>query len=127
MCNDLAMWLARPLFVPMMGMPADTIYGMLPVSARSSGMHLDATIVNPDMARNFDDYPIENLAAPTLIIGARDDKLADIRKMERALIRFPDPTVVAFDEGGHLMEGHQREVEHALDAHFAAVESGSTR
>ena len=41
------------------------------------------SITNPDMARNFEDYPIENLQIPTLIFHAKDDKLASYNDTER--------------------------------------------
>jgi hypothetical protein len=37
------------------------------------GVDNDASINNPDMARNFDDYDIESLQVPTLILQAKDD------------------------------------------------------
>lgn len=125
--NDFAMWLSRPLFGPLMGMEQDTIYGMLPVSARSTGMQLDATAINPDMARNYKQYPIEELTVPTLIVGARDDKVSDFLAMERAASRFPNHTVVAFEDGGHMMSGHEQEIESALDAFISSIELGNAR
>ena len=114
LCNDFAMWLFRPLFRPIMGMDPDTIYGMLPVSARSRGMQLDATVVNPDMAKNYEQYPIEELKVPSLIIGARDDKVSDFQAMEQSASRFPNCTVIAFENGGHMMYGHGEEIGCAL-------------
>ncbi|WP_410772606.1 hypothetical protein [Fontibacillus sp. BL9] len=55
------MWLLRPLLRPLMGMSKDTIYTMLPLGKRKQGMQIDAKIVNPDMAGNFPEYPIEEL------------------------------------------------------------------
>lgn len=76
MCYDFPMWLLKPLFKPLMGMEQDTIYNMLPVSRRHVGMVMDASITNPDMARNFDQYPIEDLKVPSLILQSKDDVLA---------------------------------------------------
>lgn len=115
LCNDYAMWLLRPLFRPLMGMEADTIYSILPVSERSRGMRIDTNMVNPDMARNFEQYPIEEIQTPVLIVGAKDDKLADFKAMTRAFNRFKQATLTAFDDGGHMMLGHEAEVEAALD------------
>ena len=42
------------------------------------------SITYPDMARNFEDYPIEDLQIPTLIFHAKDDKLARYNDTERA-------------------------------------------
>lgn len=67
------------------------------------------------MARNFDDYPIEDLTVPTLILHAKDDKLVNFSDMERAAKRFPEATFIAFENGGHLMTGHEAQIDQALD------------
>lgn len=114
LCNDYAMFLMNPLFEPVMGMEASTIYGMLPVGERKEGVVLDASITNPDMARNYDSYVIEELQMPTLILHAKDDKLASYQDVEKALNRFPDCTFVPFETGGHLMAGNEEEVKKAV-------------
>lgn len=75
-----------------MGMEPSTIYSMLPVRKRKEGIVLDASITNPDMARNYDAYTMENLQVPALILHARDDKLASYADVEKALGRVPDCT-----------------------------------
>ena len=116
LCNDYAMFLMNPLFEPVMGMDASTIYGMLPVGERKAGVILDASITNPDMARNYDSYIIEDLQVPTLILHAKDDKLASYADVEKAWDRFPNSTLVSFETGGHLMVGHEEEVKYAVMA-----------
>ncbi|MEK4511427.1 alpha/beta fold hydrolase [Paenibacillus sp. FSL K6-2524] len=115
MCNDFPMWLLRPLFKPLMGMEQDTIYSMLPVSRRHDGMVMDASITNPDMARNFDQYPIEDLQVPSLILQSKDDALASYEQISKSLSRFPISTFISFEDGGHLMVGHERELAEAFD------------
>ena len=116
LCNDYAMFLMNPLFEPAMGMDASTIYSMLPVGERKAGVVLDASITNPDMARNYDSYIIEDLQVPTLILHAKDDKLASYADVEKAWDRFPNSTLVSFETGGHLMVGHEEEVKDAVMA-----------
>ena len=116
LCNDYAMFLMNPLFEPAMGMDASTIYSMLPVGERKAGVILDASITNPDMARNYDSYIIEDLQVPTLILHAKDDKLASYADVEKAWDRFPNSTLVSFETGGHLMVGHEEEVKDAVMA-----------
>ena len=116
LCNDYAMFLMNPFFEPVMGMDASTIYGMLPVGERKAGVILDASITNPDMARNYDSYIIEDLQVPTLILHAKDDKLASYADVEKAWDRFPNSTLVSFETGGHLMVGHEEEVKDAVMA-----------
>lgn len=110
LCNDYAMFLMSALFEPIMGMEPSTIYSMLPISDRKQGVILDASITNPDMARNFDGYPIESLQMPTLILHAKDDKLASYEDTTNVLNRFPNCTFISFETGGHLMAGHGEEI-----------------
>ena len=112
--NDFFMYLFAPLFKPLFGMDPDTINNMMPISERSEGVGLDAAITNPDMERNYDDYPIEQLKVKTLVFASWDDATADSQAMHDALARFPDATSVFFDDGGHMMEGHGEEIETVL-------------
>ncbi len=115
LCSNFGMWLLSPFFGPIMGMDSNTIHTMLPVSERREGMFLDSSVVNPDMARNFGDYPIESLKAPTLIFHAQDDKMSSYEAMAQAAPRFPNCTFITFETGGHLMEGHGAEIDMALN------------
>ncbi len=119
LCGDYAMWLLRPFFGPMMGMDGDTVYSMLPIAERREGVVLDGKVTNPDMARNFDEYVIENLKAPTLVFQAKDDKMASYAQAEKAIPRFANCTFVVYETGGHLLRGHQQEGDAALESFFA--------
>lgn len=114
LCNDYTMFLMSPLFEPIMGMEPSTIYSMLPVSERKEGVILDASGTNLDMARNYDKYNVEELQIPTLIIHAKDDKLASYADTERAVNRFPNCTFISFEDGGHLLKGHGEEIKEAV-------------
>jgi len=114
LCNDYAMFLLSPLFEPIMGMDPSTICSMLPIRERKAGVVLDASVTNPDMARNFDAYQVENLQVPVLILHAKDDKLASYAAVSDALDRFPDCKFISFETGGHLMAGHGEKVKKAV-------------
>lgn len=114
LCNDFTMFLISPLFDPVMGMEPSTIYSMLPVSDRKNGVVLDASVTNLDMARNYDDYRIEELQVPTLVFHAKDDKLASYTDTEKAVKRFPNCTFIPFESGGHLIAGHGEEIKEAV-------------
>lgn len=114
LCNDYAMFFISPLFEPIMGMESSTIYSMLPVEDRKEGVILDASVTNPDMAKNFDDYEIESLQVPSLILHAKDDKLANYEDTLNALGRFPNCKFISFETGGHMMVGHSKEIEKAV-------------
>lgn len=113
-CNGFTMFLISPLFDPIMGMEPSTIYSMLPVSDRKNGVVLDASVTNLDMARNYDDYRIEELQVPTLVFHAKDDKLASYTDTEKAVKRFPNCTFIPFERGGHLIAGHGEEIKEAV-------------
>jgi alpha-beta hydrolase superfamily lysophospholipase len=49
-----------------------------------------------DMVKNFDCYKIEELQAPTLILYAKDDKMASYAQAEKAIRRFPNRTLINF-------------------------------
>ncbi len=114
LCYDYAMFLISPLFQSIMGMDRSTIYGMLPIRERKKGVAIDAAITNIDMARNYDEYRIEDLKVPILILHSKDDKLASFESVKSVLHRFPRYQLVSFDKGGHLMAGHEKEVKEAV-------------
>lgn len=116
LCNDYAMFLISPLFDKIMGMESSVIYSMLPVGERKDGVVLDASVTNLDMAKNYDDYSVENLTVPTLIIHAKDDKLASYIDTEKAIKRFPNCTFISFESGGHILAGHGEEIKKAVAA-----------
>ena len=114
LCNDYVMFLLSPMFEPIMGMEQSTIYSMLPINDRKVGVILDASVTNPDMARDFGEYPIEDLQVPTLIFHAKDDKLASYIETEKAVARFPNCTFISFESGGHLLTGHAEEIKETV-------------
>lgn len=113
--SDYAMYLISPLMPPLMGMPASTVKSIQPISERKIGVILDGKLTNPDMERNFDNYPIEDLKVPVLILHSEDDTVASFEKVEKAKHRFPNLTLVTFPDGGHMMAGHGEEIDAALD------------
>ena len=104
--NDFGMWICRHFFKPMMGMETDTIYSILPVKERRAGMINDAAVNNIDMAKNFDEYPIETLKVNSLIAQAKDDKMADYNQIAKSITRFPNCKFLVFETGGHLLENN---------------------
>lgn len=114
--SDYAMYLISPLMPTMMGMPASTVKGIQPVSERREGVILDGRLTNPDMERNFDAYPIEELKVPVLILHSEDDPVASFEKVKSVQHRFPDLSLLSFPDGGHMMTGHGEEIDEALDA-----------
>lgn len=113
--SDYAMYLISPLMPSLMGMPASTVKSIQPIAERKVGVVLDGRLTNPDMERNFEQYPIEELKVPVLILHSEDDPVASFEKVKNVQHRFPDLTLVSFPDGGHMMVGHSDEIEKALD------------
>ncbi|NLZ76192.1 MAG: alpha/beta hydrolase [Erysipelotrichia bacterium] len=113
--TDYGMYLISPLMPIMMGMPISTVQDIQPIAKRKQGVVLDGKFTNPDMERNFDDYPIENLSMPILILHAEDDNVASYEKVQAAQHRFNNLTLVIFPTGGHMMIGHGEEIKKAVE------------
>lgn len=109
--NDFPMWFAakyfRFVFNAMFASETDkSVYDtMLPVKPRKKGIKADEAITNIDMDINYDDYIIENITAPILVVHAKDDPLARYENTEKFILRANAETAV-FETGGHLITGH---------------------
>lgn len=127
--NDLAMW-AMKRFAPsqaarLMGVPAgfprdaaqagvveemrDSIFPMAP---RVAGGVFDAYVSNPSV----NDFPLEKLSVPTLLMHTRDDPLCAFSAAEQAAQRIPDCRFVALESGGHLGLGQTERTRVELNA-----------
>ncbi|NLJ70190.1 MAG: alpha/beta hydrolase [Clostridiaceae bacterium] len=113
--SDYVMYLISPLMPALMGMPASTVGTILPIAERKDGVILDGKLTNPDMERNYDQYPIEEINLPVLILHSEDDTVASFDKVENVKQRFANLTIVTFPDGGHMMTGHSEEIDKALD------------
>lgn len=113
--SDYAMYLISPLMPATMGMPAATVAAVQPISERKTGVILDGRLTNPDMERNYEQYPIEELRMPVLILHAEDDPVASFQKVRQVHHRFPNLTLLSFPDGGHMMTGHEKEIDQALE------------
>ena len=118
MNHDWIMWLLSPFFSPVLGMDPRTIHGMLPLSERRTGADIDASITNRDMAVHFEDYPIEELKPPVLLLHARDDRVAPFAPpaghVQSSMHRYLELTTAIFPTGGHLITGHGRQLEETI-------------
>ena len=121
-CNNYGMYLTSLYFKPLMSMDREAIYSMLPISDRREGMLNDATVTSSDMARNFEDYPIEDLQMPVLIFQAKDDKVARYKQIAESVKRFQNCKFVVFEKGGHLLSGCGPEIDAAEKEFFKQEE-----
>lgn len=113
--SDYAMYLISPLMPSLMGMSPSTVEAIQPIAERKAGVIIDGKQTNPDMERNFDQYPIETLKVPVLILHSEDDPIASFEKVKNAQHRFADLTLISFPDGGHMMTGYAEEIDQALN------------
>jgi pimeloyl-ACP methyl ester carboxylesterase len=95
------------------------IDSLFPMSA--AGVMFDACVSNADV----NNYQLEAISVPTLIVHTKDDRLASHDASRRAAARIPGARFVSLESGGHLMVGQATIVRHELADFFA--ESGDRR
>ncbi len=128
--NDALYWLmtktARPMLAEAFDARADLrsqsppaeeamidrlIDGFSPASQRVPGIGNEAAAIDPRAI-----YEIERIAAPALVIHARDDRLNQLAIGEDLGARIPDAHLIAYGTGGHLMLGHHGAARAAVTA-----------
>lgn len=109
--HDFPMWLSAKYFgfafKSMMGSNISSSFydTMLPVEPRHKGILVDENITNIDMLINYDDYPVEKITAPILVVHAKDDPMAKYSDTQKFIVRTHPQTAI-FKTGGHLITGH---------------------
>lgn len=83
----------------------------LPISRRRPGLLNEARIM-ASLVRD----DLERIAAPTLAISAADDRFGTYDSAQYTAAQIPGARFMGFDDGGHLLVGHQQEVESAIAA-----------
>ena len=118
--SEFPMWalrtFARPTLARLAGVPkglpltaadADVVAGiiddMFPVVPRAEGVIFDFFVSFPDV----NDYDLEAITVPTLIVHAADDPVASYDAAQRAAGRIPGARLLRVDRGGHFMLGPQ--------------------
>lgn len=102
--------LATPLEVVEQASPqeqarvARTLEHILPVAPRRLGLLNDGQVV-PSLTR----YELEKIAAPTLVISAKDDLFGTWEPAQYTAANIPGARFVGYDRGGHLLVGHDDE------------------
>jgi pimeloyl-ACP methyl ester carboxylesterase len=98
---------------------AEFIDSLFPVMR--DGYDFDACVSNADV----NDYKLEAIQVPTLIVHTKDDRLASHVASKRAAERIPGARFVSLESGGHLMLGQTTIIRGELADFFA--ESGNRR
>jgi pimeloyl-ACP methyl ester carboxylesterase/membrane protease YdiL (CAAX protease family) len=89
------------------------IDSLFPVSPE--GFIFDAFVSNAAV----NDYKLEALSVPTLIVHTKDDQLASHEASQRAAERIPGARFVSLESGGHLMLGQTKIIRDELAAFLA--------
>jgi len=110
--NDFPMWFClkyfSPIFNSMFGSDnndSNLLETMLPVNKRRQGVIADTEITNIDMTLHYNEYPLEEISCPILVIHAKDDPMASYDNIQKLLERVTARTAI-YDKGGHMLEGH---------------------
>jgi 2-hydroxy-6-oxonona-2,4-dienedioate hydrolase len=74
---------------------------ILPVSVRAAGLMDDTRL-----GKGLGPYALASIRAPTLVISARDDGFGTYAPAQYTASRIAGARFVGFDEGGHLLVGH---------------------
>jgi pimeloyl-ACP methyl ester carboxylesterase len=93
----------------------DSLFPVMP-----EGLDFDLFVSNA----NVNDYNLEAISVPTLIVHTKDDQLASHEASKRAAQRIPSARFVSLESGGHLMLGQTKIIRDELANFFAA---GSSR
>jgi pimeloyl-ACP methyl ester carboxylesterase len=121
--RDVPMWalivFARPILLRQIGVPngfplaagdqrivSDLIDSFFPVALKTQGVAFDAFVADPDV----NNYQLEAITVPTLIVHAKDDPLVSHEAAQHAADRIPGARLLSVERGGHLLLGGHREV-----------------
>ncbi len=69
----------------------------------------------------MNNYPLEALTVPTLIIHAKDDPLVSYQAAQRAAGRIPGARLVSMERGGHLFLGDREAIGREVAAFLAGA------
>ena len=85
-----------------------------PLSQRFPGINIDS---NPDLR----ELPLGRIGAPTLIAAARDDGFNTAPAAQFAASKIPGAKLVIYDNGGHLLVGHEDAIRSEVRSFLAAA------
>ena len=88
----------------------DSLFPMSP-----EGYNFDLVASNADV----NNYMLEAMSVPTLIVHTKDDQLASHEASQRAAERIPGARFVSLESGGHLMLGQTKVIRDEVAAFFA--------
>jgi pimeloyl-ACP methyl ester carboxylesterase len=82
-----------------------------PVTDRTAGIGNEGAAINPETA-----YPLDQIAAPTLVVHSRDDGINPFPIGEYTALHIPGAEFMPLPGGGHLLLGNEDEVRARVNA-----------
>jgi len=79
---------------------------ILPVSSRAAGLRDDTRL-----GKRLGPYALESIRVPTLVVSARDDGFGTYAAAQYTASRIAGAKFVGFEDGGHLLVGHDARVQ----------------
>jgi 2-hydroxy-6-oxonona-2,4-dienedioate hydrolase len=79
---------------------------ILPVSSRAAGLRDDTRL-----GKRLGPYALETIRVPTLVVSARDDGFGTYATAQYTASRIAGAKFIGFENGGHLLVGHDAEVQ----------------
>lgn len=84
------------------------------MTPRKAGVQNDNKFTNPDLMDHYDEYVLESITVPTLILNAKDDPMAKYEIAVAMHSRIPDAEIKVFEDGGHPLFNHGNEVRQTI-------------
>lgn len=82
---------------------------ILPVSLRAAGWRDDMRL-----GKRLGPYPLEAIRVPTLVVSARDDGFGTYAAAQYTASHIEGAKFLGFDQGGHLLVGHDADMQAAV-------------
>lgn len=79
---------------------------ILPVSSRAAGLRDDTRL-----GKRLGPYALQSIRVPTLVVSARDDGFGTYAAAQYTASRIGGARFLGFEQGGHLLVGHDAEVQ----------------
>ena len=83
----------------------EVVERILPVSARAAGLRDDTRL-----GKRLGPAALESVRVPTLVVSARDDGFGTYAAAQYTASRIPGARFLGFEDGGHLLVGHDAAV-----------------
>ncbi|HWC62977.1 MAG TPA: alpha/beta hydrolase, partial [Rhizomicrobium sp.] len=89
------------------------------LSARFPGINLDSQA-------DLHALPLQSIKVPTLVVSARDDLFNTLPAARYLAGRIPGAKLIVYEEGGHLLVGHEQQVMTEVGKFIAATIANSS-